>query len=327
VKQTAEEIEAITGTARREALIASFADRLVLGWAMTLEQARRHAEQCWPSVEIVAAPGQVWWKATPPHPGDLGALFGDPSEELTIVDIDRWSRMVDVGGGQHVNLEAYLEPNFVLAAWPEEFQPGADVPQPPAASLTPVEEEGDDDEDDLDPREMVVLISREADWKQKTAPSDIVAHLPMLSDHWSSTPYNTKRPELGYIAAVDVIAYLQANLANYREGWPDFTEQWRNEDAWEAFNELSWEGFETDTPVAAYLGDWLWKAIAGDVVREHGGRIDDYQITFMWGGPDADTVIEAYPYADPRAELPVDHPLRQFPGQLDLLGELGGDAA
>jgi hypothetical protein len=315
--------DAIVGPQRRAQLIEAYADRLVLDIGMSFEQARRYAASIWPDVTVLIGIGQVWRRIGDARRGDMPPLSGDSTEEVTIEAIDRWSGMVDVGQGRHLNLTAYLTLRYELVAWPPECP--AVPPEPllaPAASLPqPEEQGGSDDEEEFSPHQLFVLAHRNG------PPQDDDGHaerphgprwLPILADHFQSVP--TRCPGC-YMVWLDTVAYLRTHLADYRVGWPDWLDLWRPGDVWEYFNEWG-RGFVTDIEVAAYLGHWLWARIRAHVVAEHGPQEDGYSVVFMWAGHMADAIIDAYPYADPRRELPPDHELMQGPGQLSLLDQL-----
>lgn len=316
--------EAIVGPQRRAQLIEAYADRLVLDVGMSFEQARRYAASIWPDVTVLIGVGQVWRRIGDARRGDMPPLSGDSTEEVTIEAIDRWSGMVDVGQGRHLNITAYLTQRYELVAWPPECP--AVPPEPlsaPAASLPQPEEQGSsDDEEEFNPRGLFLLIHRDGGPDHDDGHSPRHPHGPrwlqVLADHYTSTP--TRCPGC-YVVRLDVVGYLRANLADYRAGWPDWLDLWRPDSVWECFNEIGMP-YDTDPAIGGYMGRWLWDRISADVLAEYGGRRDDYSIVFMWAGHMADAIIDACPYADPTVELPPDHELMQGPGQLSLLDQL-----
>jgi hypothetical protein len=326
-EQPAAEIDAIVGADRKRRLIEAAADRWTLyGEFSSNAQALRYAQQTWPDAAILVARGQVWRRKGPARRGDIGVILGRDDETVTIEQVLHAEQMVDVGGGRRLNYMCYLTDRYELIGWHPDFVPGGDNPQPPAASLAPPEEQPTGGEPPFDPRAMFVLVQREADLdayiKARTAGGE-AGHgphwMPMTRPYWRS---GTTECPVCYFTAIDVVAFINdpVNLANYRAGWPDFLAAFEHKDAhWNYFNELSWGGFDTDLQVAAYLGQWLFQAIRGDVAREHGGTGADYDTGFMWAGDMADVVLEACPFADPRVDLPADHALAQCDGQESLL--------
>ena len=180
------------------------------------------------------------------------------------------------------------------------------------------------DEERFDPCALPVMVQREAEIKASVERARAGAArqrclprwLPMLSPHYRSHPGKCGNC---YVVTLDVPAYLATHLVNYRAGWPDFLEQWKPEEAWLHFNELDGEGCDVAVEVAAYMGHWPRNAARGDVVREHGGNVGDYDVAFPWGTSHADAVLAVCPLADPRSELPPDHPAAQCDGQGTLL--------
>lgn len=127
---------------------------------------------------------------------------------------------------------------------------------------------------------------------------------------------------------LDVPAYLRQHLADYREGWKDWLEEWERLPDWGAlayFNDYS-DGPPPSDPtidlpgdVAAYLGAWLWQRLVVDVVTQHGGKPEDYQVSFAWTPWMANHVAVIVPEVDPRMALPDNHPLVTHPAQGELL--------
>jgi hypothetical protein len=326
MRQPTEEIEAVIGTERKAKLIQLAADRVALQYGMTLADAVRYVEQTWPEPAYVVAIGQVWRRRAGLKRSAMQDLMGHAEQEaVTVTGIDRFERMVDVGGGRHINFDMFLPHEYDLVAWSDEFVPGVDDPQPPAASQPPPEEqetEGDDDEDD--PRALPVLVQLQSELDQymrltaeekKAKGGCLPRWLPMTGDGYRSIP---GRCGTCYIVTLDVPAYLAMHLGAYRAGWPDFRDAYRSKDAMDYFNELAAEEYDVDVVHAAYLGKWLWDRLRGDVVREHGGNVDDYDVGFMWGTYKAWRVAEVCPLIDPACELPVDHPLLQCDNQETL---------
>lgn len=309
-----EDVDVIVGPDRRRQLIAAFADRLVLETSMPLGRAVAYGEQVWPDRAVLLAPGQVWELIGEVRQSDIGAIMQVPAT-LTIERADPGA-MVDMGGGRHLHPD-HLWTRYRLVDWPAHL-PAIVEPQEPVGEPIPEPDEEEPDEEQFDPRGMFVAVHPAIDPDPKGPRPDHPPYMPMVGEHYRSRDGFLRGCTCCFLVTLDVIEYLRAGLANYRDGWADYRDGWRRQDALFAFNEMTFDGYDTDTAVAAYLGHWLWESIRGDVVREHGGTVDDYDTMFMWGGHLADVVIEAFAYADPRVELPVDHDLMQCPGQQTL---------
>jgi hypothetical protein len=305
----------VIGPDRRERLIARYADGLSLRWGMTTGAARRYAAGLVDEAVPVAvlAVGQTWTQRDGEAlPG--GDLFRFAAEKSYTVTGFTEEGLVSVGDGKfHMNPRLFA--NMWLTAWPDHHTL-IDEPQAPAAALPPPEEEetrdeGTDDEGQFDPRNVWVTVSR-AD-EAKPVPD----WLPLLGDDYRAV--NWRKPEYppSYGNALDVPAYLDKHLADYRAGWPDFRDQFKTESWLDYFNEMG--GCDCDIAVAAYLGQWLWQRVRSDVVAEYRGTVKDYDVMFMWGPYMADAVLEAAPYAHPEWEIPADHRLAQCEGQTSLM--------
>jgi hypothetical protein len=311
----------VIGADRREKILAQNADGLALANAMTAERARKYAEACFESADTVSIIriGQVWARREGQKlPSDImSAFFGRaPDETFTVHGFD--GEMVDVGGGRHVNV--CLFEHLWLVSWPEEFDLADEQPQPPRSPIT--EEDDTDSEEDgdrFDPRQLWVLAYRESEFGKRKSPCSI----PILGAHYSS--HNMHKPEYppSYASALDVPAYLEEHLADYRAGYPDWLDQQEGDNWIDHFNELD-GGPECELEVAAYMGHWLRQRVRSDVVTEYGGTVADYDVSFMWAPGNADLVLAVAPFADPEWEFPADHPLAQCEGQHFLFEAAGG---
>jgi hypothetical protein len=320
MRQSAAEVEAITGTERADALKALAADRMAIAYGMSLEAARRYIDQTWPEAGHVVSPGQVWRLVGEPDPARVA--FVGQEDTLTVFGVDRYSRMVRVGEGSHVHLDVYLDARYALAQWPAEFQPGADEPQAPATPIA-ADDESPPAEEDEPSHILYVIVDHPWDERAKNKRPG-PGYLPMLGEHWAAIKWNDD-PNSGYMTSLNMPTFIAANIDNYLAGWPEYAEQWRRETAWDSFNELISQDDEpeVDVVVAAYMGHWLWGAIRGDVVREHGNK--DWTVHFMWSALSADPVVKVFPAADPTRELPADHDLLQAAGQTSIFELIGGE--
>lgn len=317
-----EHIEAIVGPQRREKLIAAAADRLVLNEGLTPEAAGPYARACWESLDptVLVAPGQVWASRKGGDPrGALAEVFGAADGSTFRIDtVDRETHMVEDGAGRSINYKSYLGRHYRLAEWPLEHQPGEDTPQPPAAvdDESPGWEEESDGEPEFDPRAMYMIVERE-DFTPPADGSFLDGHLAMLGHGYSTQLGRTGKN----FVALDVPAYLRANLADYRAGYEHWqATEWANTPGLFHFNTHDGREAIYGTEVAAYLGYWLWQRIRSDAATEHGGTPTDYNPGFPWAPSYANKIIPAVAGADPREPLTADHPLSQCPGQLNLFG-------
>lgn len=134
---------------------------------------------------------------------------------------------------------------------------------------------------------------------------------------------------------LDVPAYLRRHLGEYRGGWAAWLEEWEAE-PWPAifyFNDLSDDptGADPDAglpvEVAIYLGVWLWERILADVVAQHGGKPDDFQVSFAWADWMVDHIAAVVPEVDPRRPVPDNHWLVTHPAQQELVTRVAAGEA
>ncbi|MEV0236929.1 hypothetical protein [Nonomuraea sp. NPDC050786] len=304
----------VIGPERRERLITHYADGLSLAHGMSAAAARRYATELVDDADpgAVLRIGQTWTQRDGEKlpGGDVFRFAGEKS--YTVVGFTD-DGLVSVGDGKF-HLNARLFRNMWLTAWPEEYTL-IEEPQPPQAALPPPEEDaadgGDDDEERFDPRNHWAMVHR---CREDGLPTG--EGLPLLGDDYRAV--NWKKPEYEpcYGNALDIPAYLDKYLDDYRAGWPDFLATFKTAGWLDYFNALG--ACDCDVAVAAYLGRWLWQRVRSDVVAQYGGTVDEYDVMFMWAPFMADAVLEAAPYAHPEWEIPPDHPLAQCDGQADL---------
>jgi hypothetical protein len=307
----------VIGPERAEKITAQEADGIALKHGMPLDRARKYATSCFDTAdtETIIRVGQVWARD---HDGqrlpgdDLVKLLGrEPDKTYTVHGFD--GCMVDVGGGHLVNVMQFR--SLWLVAWPESFTLDEEPPQAPATPIADGKEEAPSEEGRFDPHKLWTLSNRRASPDGKMPP-----YLPLLGDHYTAVNIHKPQYEPAYSNVLDVPAYLAEHLADYRAGWDD----WRTQSSGgflDHFNEFD-DGCECDIQVAAYLGHWLWQRFRSDVVREHGGTVDEFMVGFGWSPGMADVVLEVAPYADPEWEIPPDHPLALTDGQEALFGEV-----
>lgn len=320
--QTAERAQLalmVIGPDRRERLITRCADRIAIAHGITADAARRYAtDQVNDAIpHAILSVGQTWSQR------DGQSL---PSAELSRSAQERAftvagftdDGMVSVNDGK-LHLGVHLFERMLLTAWPDTYTL-IEEPQPPQATLPPPEEETTSDEDDedeerFDPHQLWVMVHRA---REDGLP--IGEGIPLLGDHYQAQNWKKPEYEPSYANALDVPAYLNEHLDDYRAGWPDFQAQYKHStDSWLSyFNHLG--ACDCDAIVAAYLGRWLWQRIRADVVAEYGGTVDGYDVMFPWAPYYADAVLEAAPYAHPEWDIPTDHRLAQCDGQADLFG-------
>lgn len=307
----------VIGPQRREKITDQNAHGLVLNHGMPLDRARKYAASFIEAADTVSIirVGQVWArKEGQKLPGDsISELLGrEPDETYTVDGFE--GAMVHVGGQRFINVCLFND--LHLVAWPEEFDLSDEAPKPPQQPIAEDEEDdADEDVERFDPHSLWTMAHRSAEWSaDKPTP-----YLPLLGDHY--TAVNMYKPEFdpGYSNKLDIPAYLTEHLVDYRAGWPDWSAQ--SDGNWMfQFNELD-GGCECDIAVSAYLGYWLWQRVRSDVVTEHGGTVDDYDVGFMWAPGMADLVLEVAPFADPEWEMPPDHRLALCDGQASLFGD------
>lgn len=318
-------VNRIVGDERREALITACADRLILNNAMAPHLARRYAEGEWADTgpAILAAPGQVWAaQSSEPDRDIVAALTGTDTSAFTIAHVERVTGMVCNGRGHAISF-GWLGTHYRLTEWPADFSATGERPQAPAAPIEPAEHRGD--EDKFDPRRMYVNAEAVSDSPADVNSSPFDGHLPILGDGYTVKLLRSRKTGDDWpLVHLDAIAYLTANLADYRDGfWQWHATEWAPVDHQERyfrhFNELGGSE-DVDLEVCAYLGRWLWQRIRGDVAREHGGNAADYHVGFMWAAWMGDLIVPEVIGADPREPLPVDHPLAQCDDQAVLFG-------
>jgi hypothetical protein len=310
----------VIGPDRRERLIVRYADRLSLAHGMTMVAARRYAQELVDDADpgAVLAVGQTWSQRDGGKiPGS--ELIKSVREKSYTVAGFTGDGMVVVGDG-NLHLGAHLFGRMWLTAWPDTYTLD-DEPQPPTAGLPePDDEQPVSDEERFNPRNLWVMAHR-AD--EDGLP--IGEGLPLLGTHYRAVNWHKPEYEPNYGNALDVPAYIDEHLADYRTGWLDFRDQFKSRDWLDYFNGLG--AAEVDVAVAAYLGHWLWERVRADVVAEYGGTVKGYDVMFPWAPYYADAVLEAAPYAHPEWEVPSDHPLAQCDGQASLFGDLtSGDS-
>lgn len=312
----------VIGPERRTKLIERYADGLSLKYGMSLDAARRYATDVYESgaPQMLISIGQAWARREgKPMPGDtIADLLGrEHSETVTVTGF--WEDMAEIGKGSWLNCRAFSD--MWLVSWPDEYQLDDAQPAPPAE---PISEDpppsGNDSEPEFNPQSMWVTVAK--DEPRKTAVPDWI---PLLSQFYCAV--NVRKPEYSpsYANALDIPAYLERHLDDYRAGWPDFVNQWNQNEAIFHFSVLG-PGCKCGVKLAAYLGHWLWQRVRSDVVTEYGGTVDDFDVHFEWGPHYADAVLKVAPYVDPEWEIPADHPLAQCDGQESLL-DLLNDAA
>jgi hypothetical protein len=309
----------VIGEERREQLIARYADRLVLKFGMRPGPARRYAEGLVDAAEpgAVLAAGQVWSKpdGVKTKGEELFRFLRDKTYTIEGFGQPGPSNQIMVKVSEGGWYAVHVFERWWLTGWPEEH--GVDVkPQPPGAPLPddtdPPDDDTDEDREVYAPRSVWFMVNRVKDGLS------VGEGLPLLSAPYRACNWHKPEYDPSYGNALDVVAYLETHLADYRAGWPDYRAQWKTrESVWAAFNELD-SGCECDIRVAAYLGYWLWQRVRSDVVTEYGGTVDDYDVMHMWGPSKADIILAAAPYADPEWEIPPDHPLAQCQGQTGL---------
>lgn len=301
----------VIGPDRRERLIARYADRLSLTFGMTMPAARRYAQELVDDADpgAVLAIGQTWSQRDGKTiPGS--ELIKSVREKSYTVAGFTDDGMVVVGDGK-LHLGTHLFTSMWLTAWPDTCDLDEE-PQPPQEPL-PAEDDGDnsDEGDRLDPRNLWVMVSR---CREDGLP--IGEGLPLLGVHYRAVNWKKPEYEPSYGNALDIPAYLDEHLADYRAGWSDFQAEFAGGDWLDYFNGFG--ACETDLAVAAYLGRWLWQRVRSDVVTEYGGTVDGYDVMFPWAPYYADAVLDAAPYAHPEWEIPADHRLAQCEGQGSL---------
>lgn len=305
----------VIGPERRDRLITRYADRLSLTYGMTAESARRYTEGLADDADpaVLLAVGQTWSQPDGKIlPG--GELFGFAAAgSYTIVGFTG-DGMVSVGDGT-VHLGAHLFRGMWLTSWPDTFTL-EDEPEPPQQPIAEQPDKPTEGEPDFDPRVLWVMAHRS---REDGLP--IGEGLPLLGDHYRAVNWRKPEYEPSFGNALDVPAYLEEHLADYRAGWPDFQNEFAGGDWLDYFNHLG--ACETDLAVAAYLGRWLWQRVRSDVVTEHGGTVNDYDVMFPWAPCYADLVLEVAQYAHPEWEIPADHRLAQCDGQADLFELMG----
>ncbi|MFG1683546.1 hypothetical protein ACGFNP_25480 [Nonomuraea sp. NPDC049269] len=303
----------VIGPERRDRLISRYADGLVLTHGMSMNAARRYATELVDDADpgAVLSIGQTWSQRDGRSlPG--GELILSVREKSYTVAGFTDDGMVEVGDGS-LHLGAHLFAGMWLTGWPDTYTLADDEAQAPQAAL-PEPGEGDETpagEDRFDPRSLWVMAHRS---DENGLP--LGEGLPLLTAHYRAVNWKKPEYEPSYGNALDVPAYLDEYLADYRAGWPDFRAQFKPGEWLDYFNGLG--GCETDIAVAAYLGRWLWQRVRSDVVHEYGGTVDGFDVMFPWAPYYADAVLEAAPYADPEWEIPSDHRLAQCDGQRSL---------
>lgn len=315
----------VIGPDRRRKLIERYADGLVLKYGMTLAAASRYATAVYEVADplMLLSVGQVWARrGCGPMPGDtIADLHGrERDEAVTVTGFA--GDMVEVGKGRMINYCAFA--GMWLVSWPQDYQLDDDRPAPPAepiAGRSPESAGGEDGggKPEFDPRTAWFLVHRTDDRGISTGEG-----IPLLGQHYRAR--NWKKPEYEpcYGNALDIVDYLAEHLADYRAGWSDFTATRDVRGEWFGyFNEFD-DGCECGIELAAYLGHWLWRRVAADVVREYGGKADDYEVMTMWSPGKADIILAAAPYADPEWRIPPGHRLAQCDGQESLLDLLDG---
>jgi hypothetical protein len=307
--------DAVVGD-RREALISRYADRLALAEGMSADEARRYTEHLYAAADplVLVSRGQVW-RIHRPDPHSLRETLGvGPGEELTVAQDELVAGyLVVCEGGLEVNVSTYL-PRYHLAEWPAQFRPEDPPPSPPAPMEPPESETDVDAEPPWDPRQACVLVSRQ-DVRWGTPGGE---YRPILAPCY--TVQEGKHRTTGVInhfTFADIPALIALHLEDYRSGWAPWRADYTPgpQGPIDYFNELGDGPRETDLDVAAYMGWWLWRRYCTDAVATLGGKLDDWQVSSMWAPTHADKVLELYRYADPRVELPPDHPLAQCEGQ------------
>lgn len=301
----------VIGPERRERLIVRYADGLSLTHGMTTAAARRYAQELVDDAApgAVLAIGQTWSQEDGKViPGS--ELIKSVREKSYTVAGFTDDGMVVVGDGT-LHLGTHLFGGMWLTAWPDSYTLD-DEPEPPQAALPqPEEEEVHSDADRFDPRHLWVMVHRSS---EDGLP--IGEGLPILGAHYKAVNWKKPEYEPSYGNALDILAYLDEHLADYREGWADFRAQYDGGNWLDYFNGLG--ACEADLAVAAYLGRWLWQRVRSDVVHEYGGTVVDFDVMFAWAPYYADAVLEVAPYAHPGWEIPADHRLAQCDGQTGL---------
>lgn len=301
----------VIGPDRREKLVIRYADGLSLAHGMTMVAARRYAQELVDEADpgAVLAIGQTWsqrdGKAIPG-----GELIRSVREESYTVAGFTDDGMVVVGDGR-LHLGTHLFTGMWLTAWPDTFTLD-DEPQPPQAELPDDEDDDQGDRERFDPHNLWIVAHRT---REDGLP--LGEGLPLLGADYRAVNWKKPEYEPSYGNALDIPAYLDANLDDYRAGWADFRAQYDGGNWLDYFNGLG--GGEADLAVAAYLGRWLWQRVRSDVVHEYGGTVNDFDVMFPWAPYYADGVLEAAPYAHPEWEIPSDHRLAQCEGQGSLL--------
>jgi hypothetical protein len=309
----------VIGPERRERLISRYADGLVLTHGMSVNAARRYATELVDDADpgAVLRVGQTWTQRDGRSLPGAELILSVREKSYTVAGFTD-DGMVEVGDGA-LHLGAHLFTQMWLTAWPDTITLD-DEPQPPADPL-PEPEDDDEQGERLDPRNLWVMASR---CREDGLP--LGEGLPLLAAHYRAVNWKKPEYEPSYGNALDVPAYLNEHLADYRAGWPDFRAQFKPGEWLDYFNGFG--GCEADIAVAAYLGRWLWQRVRSDVVAEYGGTVDGFDVMFPWAPYYADAVLEAAPYAHPEWRIPPDHRLAQCDGQDSLFAaEQSGEAS
>jgi hypothetical protein len=308
----------VIGPERRERLINRYADQLALKYGMDALAARRYATSVYEAgaTEMLLAVGQVWAKREGyelPAEQLFIAATGKREGAYTVAGFQ--GAMVDVGHGTAINYTLFA--NMWLVAWPEEHQlPKDEVWLGYGADGATDGDVLADRGVSVDPEAFGVIAQREAEFG-KPMPE----WLPLIGGFYQAANIHLPQHPPCYVNVLDIPAYLDHHLADYRAGWSDFRDQYRPGDGVEYFNAYE-APCECDSIVAAYLGHWLWQRVRADAASEYGGNVGDYMVMFEWAASHADAVLAVAPYADPAWELPADHRLAQCDGQGSLLDPL-----
>jgi hypothetical protein len=301
----------VIGPKRRERLISRYADQIAIKYGMSDSAARQYATDLYEdgATEMILAVGQVWAKRegfSLPAEQVFNAIRGEREDTFTVAGFTGY--MVDVGQGRAIN--HILFANMWLVAWPEEYQLAEEEPVIDEGSGGDVQAE---QEAGISPQAFGVIVQR-----QGAPGGPMPMWLPLIGGFYQAANIHPPHTPPSYVNILDIPAYLDHHLADYRAGWPDFRDQYSPSGPCEYFNAFE-VPCECDVVLAAYLGHWLWQRVRTDAVNEHGGNVGDYQALFEWAASYADLVLAVAPYADPEWELPADHRLAQCEGQESLL--------
>lgn len=296
----------VIGPERREQLIVRYADRLILAHGMTTTAARRYAQELVDDASpgAILAIGQTWsLRDGQQIPGS--ELFASARRRShTVVGFTN-DGLVSVGDGKF-HLNPRLLAGMWLTAWPDTYTLAAE-PQPSQAPIFETSEQPSDN-DQFDPRRLWITAHRTNGDGLPTGEG-----IPLLSTHYRAVNWRKPGYPPSYGNALNVPAYLDEHLADYRAGWSDFRDQFKPREWLDYFNGLG--ACQADIAVAAHLGRWLWERVRADVVIEYGGTVKDFDVMFPWAPYYADAALEAAPYAHPEWEIPADHRLVQCDGQ------------